>query len=242
MKNVFPRLTLAGALLLPGSISTDSAERLINGRPCNDIVLDCDATPVQLDEDKQYEEAFTVVKKYWLQRKAAIAFTELAFLKADENIVCRIGHQSVVIRGEDISGPQYCTSNNTVIITEMHARTLPAYYVGEELEINPVIEYEVSHELSHSIQDADGTLEFPHDEYLERILSIELQADCYAGMVMAALYPDDIDSTNKYILDVMPPVDIRHGTPGQRSESFLQGALKSICPLITLPAEELPRG
>lgn len=192
---------------------------------------------------QQSETLFGSVDQFWSQQVASLGGRyrppKLAFFTKPVANVCEVQ--------APIAGPFYCPVNETVYLDQpflLRLETLP------ENERQLAFGYVVAHEVAHHIQNVIGTTGMVEQarsrstpELASRILlTMELQADCYAGLwarwaePRGALRPpaDPAATLNgvatiaqewqRHLTAGQEMLDpLAHGSPGQRLTWFDRG-------------------
>ncbi|CAN5434595.1 hypothetical protein BH10PAT3_BH10PAT3_1850 [soil metagenome] len=237
MNKTLPKLALAGAIIA-GSYSASRPEVVnhsIEGMP--EYVAD----PISFQEEILLQDTFQDVKKYWLKRQVGVSATKLMVLKGDDTALCSSpSSKGFVFKASDPDSAAYCPTSDTIYISETYVGLVEDFLVTEKASEEAILEFTVSHEAGHAVQHALNMDDFPHNySRLAQIQSLELQADCYAGEAMGSLYRDDLKDAESFIQG-LSLIDISHGTPQQRNESFLSGSLEGPCQPLPLAVVNIP--
>ena len=135
-------------------------------------------------------------------------------------------------------GPHYCPYDSTIYLDETFFDELKKRFGGSSGEVAQA--YVIAHEVGHHVQNQLGVLD-ANSQTREGSISLELQADCYAGVwaysqakngvfengeieqaisAAAAVGDDNIQQT---IEGRITPENWTHGSSEQRVEAFTKG-------------------
>lgn len=96
---------------------------------------------------------------------------ELVLFRGSTNSGCGLATSSV--------GPHYCQANSTIYLDETFFDVLTSKFGADGGDVAEA--YVIAHEVGHHVQNELGTLS-RSQESNESAISVELQADCFAGV------------------------------------------------------------
>ena len=168
------------------------------------------------------------MKSFWTEKYSqslGIAATSLVILKGDAHFSCstEANSSNTYIQASDVSGSEYCQRLGAIVITEGLASYIATTTTGDTEDA--LLKFFVGHEFGHAVQAADGTLK----PGTPTTPTIELQADCYAGVALETISPAQVPAVESAIQTFFPADDTRHGSPKERAMSFRDGVADGQC-------------
>lgn len=119
----------------------------------------------------------------------------------------------------------YCSANKTVFLTDSGLKYWDTLSLHSHQPLHTTIRLVLGHDLGHAKQDAENVELHQGDR--QKIYYNELQADCYDGVAMNAIFPDAISVTPDFYNYIGPDPD--HGGQTKRHDLSTQGVTTSYC-------------
>ncbi|HSD56192.1 MAG TPA: hypothetical protein VLA92_03500 [Candidatus Saccharimonadales bacterium] len=219
--NTFKRLVASGALL--GAYGYGALEQATPAyEPTSTTQASANLSPESRQNLLRMEQGIT-------SRVGNLSTVELVILEGADTYNCPNPNKLPVVSGEittySYESPFYCWSKRSVVIgAGMYNQVQdlmadnPSYYKAFD-------EFVAAHEYSHGRQQHEGLK--PSDITLDKVVGIELQADCMAGEILGDMGSGEIPRVRRFLEEL--PADVTHGTGEDRADAFMRGVYGQDC-------------
>ena len=180
--------------------------------------------PFTDSERNQIYRSFDSIKAYWESQGVPLE-TSLVILENTETYVCGEGPDQRVVTAQADAGTAYCRPADTIIMTDGTADLLRDRADQLGTWNSAMLSTIIGHEFGHVVQKAHTLQHTVAD--LQTYRQHELQADCLSGQAVASVDPTYALLGENY--SELFREDNLHGTPQQREEHFLMGAVGVDC-------------
>lgn len=203
--------------------------------PTPTLALDRGAVSFSKADTQRLRRIYAADLRY-LARKGLTGASriELRLLSGSDTFYCSPVEITYTARGP---GPDYCqpTSGAPIGTVVLNARFLSDDVPSLVTADGPRVSARQMHSielgaaavvLGHELGHAEQALRRGQQAPLEGV-AIELQADCYAGQIVAKVEPRLLGAAMQFVRQL--PGDSRHGSAGQRLAAFKRGARGGNC-------------